>query len=123
MANARTAYSPGVVYRAAILQTRLAPSGRGGVGDEMLDVQHQNDLDRRLRRIEGQVQGIRRMVGEPRNCIDILQQLAAVSAAIASARVALFRFHVRRCVSPSRRSRQDETQLAELIDMVAQFCK
>ena len=52
----------------------VAPTRRGGF---MLDEIEQQSLVTRLNRIEGQIRGIRRMVQEPRVCVDILQQLAA----------------------------------------------
>ena len=52
----------------------------------------------RLNRIEGQVRGIRRMVQEPRLCIEILQQLAAAEAALNRISLAVFKFHVEKCV-------------------------
>lgn len=43
------------------------------------------DLARRLRRIEGQVKGVQKMIDEGRDCREILQQLAAVRSAVQSA--------------------------------------
>ena len=45
---------------------------------------NKKDLQDRLRRIEGQVRGIQRMVEEQRDCRDVVVQLAAVKAAVAS---------------------------------------
>lgn len=42
------------------------------------------------------------MVAEPRLCIDILQQLAAVDAAIGRVRVAIFCYHLNHCMQPGR---------------------
>ena len=47
----------------------------------MLDEAQQQSIVTRLNRIEGQIRGIRRMVQEPRLCVDILQQTAALRAA------------------------------------------
>jgi DNA-binding FrmR family transcriptional regulator len=91
----------------------------------MLSDTQQAELSRRLRKIEGQVQGIQRMVAEPRLCIDILQQLAAVDAALDRVRVAIFRHHVSHCVPDAiRRGGHDKVRhIAELADIVDQFCK
>jgi DNA-binding FrmR family transcriptional regulator len=62
----------------------------------MLDEAHQQAIVTRLNRIEGQVRGIRRMVQEPRLCVEILQQLAAAEAALNRISLAVFRFHVER---------------------------
>jgi DNA-binding FrmR family transcriptional regulator len=90
----------------------------------MLDASHQKDLAQRLRRIEGQVQGIQRMVAEQRDCIELLQQLAAVTAAVGRVKVAVFRFHARTCVAAAiRRGGSDRSgRIAELVDIVDQFC-
>lgn len=56
------------------------------------------DLDKRLRRIEGQVRGIQRMVAEDKYCIDILTQISAVTKALQSVSVGLLDEHVRHCV-------------------------
>ena len=64
----------------------------------MLDEAQQQAIVTRLNRIEGQVRGIRRMVQEPRLCVEILQQLAAAEAALNRISLAVFRFHVEACV-------------------------
>ena len=53
----------------------------------------------RLRRAEGQVRGIARMVDEDAYCIDILTQIAAVNTALDSLAVKLLEGHVRHCVA------------------------
>ena len=91
----------------------------------MLDAPHQKELGQRLRKIEGQVQGIQRMLGEERMCIELLQQLAAVNAAVERVRVVVFRYHARKCVPDAiRRGGLDRSRrIAELADIVDQFCK
>ena len=54
-----------------------SPSTTGYALDERVE-----DLVRRLRRIEGQVRGLERMVSEGRYCVDILNQIAAVRSAL-----------------------------------------
>ena len=58
-----------------------------------------DDYRKRLRRIEGQVRGIERMVDEDTYCIDILTQVAAVTKALQSVAVGLLDQHVRHCVA------------------------
>lgn len=59
----------------------------------------ENDsLRRRLRRIEGQVQGIQRMLDEGRVCDDVLNQLLAVRAAVEQASLLMTEQHIRECV-------------------------
>jgi len=64
----------------------------------MLDAPHQQAIVTRLNRIEGQIRGIRRMVQEPRLCVEILQQLAAAEAAMNRISLAVLKFHVDKCV-------------------------
>jgi DNA-binding FrmR family transcriptional regulator len=58
-----------------------------------------DDYLQRLRRIEGQVRGLQRMVDEDTYCIDILTQVAAVSKALQGVAVGLLDEHLRHCVA------------------------
>ena len=91
----------------------------------MLDEAQQQAIVTRLNRIEGQVRGIRRMVQEPRLCIEILQQLSAAEAALNRISLAVFRFHVEKCVPHSITQGSDEhsESLAELVDIVDRFSR
>ena len=91
----------------------------------MLDEAHQQAIVTRLNRIEGQVRGIRRMVQEPRLCIEILQQLAAAEAALNRISLAVFRFHVVKCVPEGIAKGEPERseRLSELIDIFDRFAK
>ncbi|MEU7020392.1 metal-sensitive transcriptional regulator [Streptomyces sp. NPDC048717] len=62
-------------------------------------VQHKEDIIRRLRRIEGQVRGVQRMVDEDTYCIDVLTQVSAINAALQSCAVALLDEHLSCCVT------------------------
>jgi DNA-binding FrmR family transcriptional regulator len=91
----------------------------------MLGSPEQQSLVTRLNRIEGQIRGIRRMVQEPRLCIDILQQLAAAEAALNRISLAIFRYHVDSCVSEGVAKGEIERrkQLTELVDIFDRFAK
>jgi DNA-binding FrmR family transcriptional regulator len=91
----------------------------------MLDEAQQQAIVTRLNRIEGQVRGIRRMVQEPRLCIEILQQLAAAEAALNRISLAVFRFHVEQCVPDGiAKGDPDRTQrLSELVDIFDRFAR
>lgn len=58
-----------------------------------------DDYLSRLARIEGQVRGLQRMVGEGKYCIDVLTQVNAVSAALKGVAVGLLDEHIRHCVA------------------------
>ena len=91
----------------------------------MLDELQQQAIVTRLNRIEGQVRGIRRMVQEPRLCVEILQQLSAAEAALNRISLAIFKFHVERCVPDGLIKGEPEKskRLAELVDIFDRFAK
>jgi CsoR family transcriptional regulator, copper-sensing transcriptional repressor len=60
---------------------------------------HKDDLLTRLRRIEGQTRGIQGMVEDDRWCPDILQQIAAVQAALGKVALGLTQGHVQHCMA------------------------
>ena len=60
-------------------------------------------IHNRLRRIEGQVRGLQRMVDEDAYCIDILTQVAAVQTALEQVAVNVLDGHVRHCVADAAR--------------------
>lgn len=90
-----------------------------------LDQLQQQALVTRLNRVEGQVRGIRRMVQEPRLCVEILQQLAAAEAALNRISLAVFKFHVERCVPDGLAKGEPEQsrRLAELVDIFDRFAR
>jgi DNA-binding FrmR family transcriptional regulator len=57
-----------------------------------------DEVQRRLRRIEGQVQGLQRMIGEDRYCIDVLTQISAATKALQSVALELLDDHLAHCV-------------------------
>jgi len=92
----------------------------------MLDSKAQEAVGLRLRRIEGQVRGVARMVAEPRLCVDLLTQIAAVQSALKSVGDEILHYHVQRCVPESfnRRLRNSErARLEELEKVFVQYCK
>ena len=80
----------------------------------------------RLRRIEGQVRGIERMVDEERYCIEILTQLSAISRALDAVALKLLGDHVQSCVASAfasgDRAAADE-KTSELLEAVERFTK
>lgn len=58
-----------------------------------------DDYLKRLRRIEGQVRGLQRMVADDEYCIDVLTQVAAATKALQSVAVGLLDEHIRHCVA------------------------
>ena len=68
----------------------------------------------RLRRIEGQVRGIQKMVDEDRYCIDVLTQISAVQAALDKVALGLLDGHVRHCVTEASMEGRSEEMVREL---------
>ncbi len=62
----------------------------------------------RLRRVEGQVRGLQRMVDEDTYCIDILTQVSAVNRALQSVAIGLLDEHVRHCVAKAMNEDGDQ---------------
>lgn len=58
-----------------------------------------DDYQKRLRRIEGQVRGLQRMVDEDEYCIDVLTQISSVTKALQSVALGLMDEHLRHCVA------------------------
>jgi DNA-binding FrmR family transcriptional regulator len=75
---------------------------------------------KRLRRIEGQVRGLQRMVEEERYCADIMTQIASVQEALRSVGRELMRNHLKHCAASAIRSgdEQAEAMYDELIDLM-----
>ena len=65
-------------------------------------------LRKRLRRVEGQVRGLQRMVEEDRYCIDILEQVSAATKALQAVALVLLDDHLAHCVSDAVRRGGDE---------------
>lgn len=78
----------------------------------------------RLRRIEGQVQGIQRMLEEDKYCVDILLQLAAVQGAVGQVQKLLLGQHLESCVGEAVRTgnaRDRQKKMDELLEVVSRF--
>ncbi len=82
-----------------------------------------NDLLPRLRRIEGQVRGISRMVEGRRYCIDIIQQVTAVRKALDQVSLKIMNGHINTCVSDAIRHRDGEAKIEELMQTIHRFVK
>jgi CsoR family transcriptional regulator, copper-sensing transcriptional repressor len=77
-------------------------------------------ISKRLKRIEGQVRGLARMVDDDRYCIEILQQIQAVKVALKKAETELLRAHAAECVDDALKSgtiREKRTKIVELVDL------
>ena len=82
-----------------------------------------DQLQKRLRRIEGQVRGIERMVDEDRYCIDVLTQISAVQAALDKVALGLLDGHARHCVVDGHGDGGAEQLTDELMAAVARLMR
>jgi len=80
-------------------------------------------LQGRLRRIEGQVRGIQRMVDDDRYCIDVLTQINAARAALEGVALLLLRDHTEHCVADAIRAGDGTDKVRELSDAVERLVK
>ncbi|HEY1968461.1 MAG TPA: metal-sensitive transcriptional regulator [Pseudonocardia sp.] len=87
---------------------------------------HQKDAHlRRLRRVEGQVRGLQRMVSEDVYCIDVLTQVSAATRALQAFALELLTEHMSGCVVDAARAgdEQAEAKVREAADAIARLVK
>lgn len=77
---------------------------------------------RRLRRIEGQVRGLERMIEEDTYCVDVLTQISAVTSALRSISLGLLDEHLRHCVADAEGEQADD-MVGEAIRAVERIVK
>src|SRR2546427_9727550 len=75
-------------------------------------------LARRLSRIEGQVRGISRMIERDEYCVDILQQTAALRAAVDALAILVLEDHVQGCVRTAAERGEADAYVQEVLDVV-----
>jgi len=81
------------------------------------------DILERLRKIEGQVRGLQRMVEEDRYCLEILTQIAAARAALDRVGLKVLDGHARGCLASAIRSGQAEESIDELLAALERYMK
>ena len=84
---------------------------------------HKARVQARLRRIEGQVRGVQKMVDEDRYCIDVLTQLGAVKAALDAVALLLLQDHTEHCVVEAIQAGDGSQKVRELNDAVERLIK
>ncbi|HLR63314.1 MAG TPA: metal-sensing transcriptional repressor [Lentibacillus sp.] len=77
----------------------------------------------RLKRIEGQVRGIQKMVEEDRYCADILVQISAINAALKKVGFTVTERHTKHCVAHAVKKGNGEAAIDELMDIMKHFSK
>ena len=77
----------------------------------------------RMKRIEGQARGIARMMEEERYCIDVLQQMSAMEAALHAAKSKVLAIHASHCIEDAVRGGDPDAQREKFTDLIALFGK
>ncbi len=101
-----------------VLENANTPAERKKIRDES----ERHDLMNRLKRIEGQVRGLQRMLDEDAYCPEILTQASAVNSALNSFCRVLLANHIRTCVSDDIRAGREEA-VDELMDILQKLMK
>lgn len=81
------------------------------------------DVQTRLRKIEGQVRGLQRMVSEERYCVDVLAQISSTVNALERVGVLLLNDHVRHCVRESLGDGGGDDKIEELVTAIDRFLR
>jgi DNA-binding FrmR family transcriptional regulator len=81
------------------------------------------DLTKRLRRVEGQVRGVEKMVDDDRYCIDVLTQISAIQAALDKVALGLLDQHAHHCVMGAEDDATRDEKTAELMGAVGRLMR
>ncbi len=87
----------------------------------MLEPATKSQILKRLRRIEGQVAGLQRMIEEDKYCVDVLLQVSASRGALASVGSIILRNHIETCVGDAFTTGDDETRARKLDELMMLF--
>lgn len=87
--------------------------------------QNKDSVMKRLRRIEGQVRGLERMVEADEYCIDVLTQISAATKALQAVALALLEDHLAHCVADAAREGGDsaDVKIKEASDAIARLVR
>jgi CsoR family transcriptional regulator, copper-sensing transcriptional repressor len=82
-----------------------------------------DQLNKRLRRIEGQVRGVQKMVDEDRYCIDVVTQISAIQAALDKVALGLLDDHAKHCIAGGHAGGQPDQLSDELMGAVGRLLR
>ena len=85
--------------------------------------EHKEQVGKRLRRVEGQVRGIQRMVDEDAYCIDVLTQVSAVTKALQAVALELLDDHLSHCVRDAVGTADADAKVAEASAAIARLVR
>lgn len=81
------------------------------------------DLIRRLKKVEGQVKGLQRMIENDKYCVDVMVQVSAVRAAVNKVGAMIFEYHSRGCLKKAIEEKDEDAAIEELIGALTKFVK
>jgi DNA-binding FrmR family transcriptional regulator len=99
------------------IETSVTGKGKHGYSGD------RQKIVNRLRRIEGQVRGVERMVEEDRYCIDVITQVSAIQAALDKVALGLLDDHARHCVVGGHADGRPDDLTDELMSAVARLVR
>lgn len=77
----------------------------------------------RLKKIEGQVKGIMKMIDKEKYCIDIINQISAVKGALHKAEMIILKNHINGCITNAIKEKDAEEKIEELMKTIDKFSK
>ena len=106
------------------MQQNVDSSHEAGNSHGYIKAKDKEKIRNRLRRIEGQVRGLQRMVDEEAYCVDVLTQIGSVVSALEKVGTILLKDHVEHCVRESiEKSENPDEKIEELTDAVERFLR
>ncbi|HPF20803.1 MAG TPA: metal-sensitive transcriptional regulator [Syntrophomonas sp.] len=91
--------------------------------EEINDQEARKNVLVRLRRIEGQVRGVQRMVENEAECSEIMNQIAAIKSAVNHVGLLVFESHARECIARSLDEKDNEQSFEEIVKIMGRFIK
>lgn len=89
----------------------------------MLDGKIKGEVTVRVKRIEGQIRGIDKMIQEGKYCIDVIQQIDAARRALEKVALVLIQQHVKTCLTEAIADKKGNAKIQELIKALDQFLR
>lgn len=78
---------------------------------------------KRLRKIEGQIKGLMKMIDDEKYCIDLITQVNAMRRALEKVALIIMKRHIESCVTESVREKKGNQKIDELIDSIDRFIR
>lgn len=91
--------------------------------EPMISPERRKALLTRLNRIEGQINGLKKMVNEDRECVEILTQITSTQQALRGVAKIMMRNYLEKCVTDAIRSDESEPIYDELMDVVFKYLR